>query len=73
MRDCGGAISTRWTMAGVPFSSSVPTNASPIPSSVSTARLSNAGFGRKPSATALSDFCSLAVNARNPCWMRKPN
>ncbi|MNG02492.1 hypothetical protein D3C84_855230 [compost metagenome] len=73
IRDCGGATRTRWTIPGVPLSCRVPTSASPMPNSVNTDKASNAGFGRKPSATARRDFCSLAVNARKPCWMRRPN
>lgn len=48
------------------------TRASPVPSSVSTASASNAGLGRNPSATALRDFCSLAVNARKPMLNAQP-
>ena len=57
----GGRMRVRWTMEGADFSSSVETSASPVPSSVITCSVSNAGFGRKLSAAAWTDFLSLGV------------
>ena len=60
-RDAGGRISVRWTIAGMPFSSSVETSASPTLSCVMALAQSKSGFGRKVSAAVRTAFCSRGV------------
>ena len=51
-------------MVGWPFSSSVETSASPVPSSMIAFSVSKAGLARKVVAAAFTAFCSSGVKAR---------
>ena len=72
-RECGGCTSVSSTMLGWPFSSSVETSASPMPSCMMACSVSILGFLRKVVAADLTAFCSAGVKARSACWMRLPS
>ena len=73
MRDSGGRIRVRLTIAGTPLASSSDTTASPVPTSRIAVSVSKSGFGRKVSAAAFSALASRGVKARSACWIRLPS
>ena len=73
MRDSGGRIRVRLTIAGTPLASSSETTASPVPTSRIAVSVSKAGLGRKVSAACFSALASRGVKARSACWTRLPS